>query len=59
MTKLFTHNVFKHFSKTLISLISILQAVKSAIKNTWKIPVRIRKFTDRTSTNQNAGLLNI
>ena len=26
------------FSKTLISLISILQAVKSGIKNTWKNP---------------------
>ena len=42
----FTHKVFKHISKTLISLMSILQAVKSAIKNTGKSPVRIWKFTD-------------
>ena len=37
-TLLFTHKVFKHISKTLISLISILQAVKNAIKNTGKKP---------------------
>ena len=70
MTKLyfFTRKVFKHISKTLISLISLLQAVKSAIKNTGKKPgpnteilrttVRIRIPTDRTSTNQNAGFFN-
>ena len=33
-TLFFTHKVFKHISNTLILLISILQAVKSAIKNT-------------------------
>ena len=68
MTKLyfFTHKVFKHISKTLISLISILQAVKSANKTDilGKNPVRIRKFrttvrirvfTDRASTNQSEG----
>ena len=36
--RFFTHKVFKHISKILISLISILQAVKSAIKNTGKKP---------------------
>ena len=34
----FKHKVFKHISKTLITLISILQAVKSVIKNTGKKP---------------------
>ena len=34
----FTHKVFKHISKALISLINILQAVKSVIKNTGKMP---------------------
>ena len=36
--RFFTRKVFKHISKILISLISILQAVKSAIKNTGKKP---------------------
>ena len=37
-TLFFTHKVFKYITKTLISLISILQAVKSAIKTTGKKP---------------------
>ena len=37
-TLFFTHKVFKHISETLVSLISILQAVKSVIKNTGKKP---------------------
>ena len=37
-TLFFTHKVFKHISETLISLVSILQAVKSAIKNTGETP---------------------
>ena len=37
-TLFFTHKVFKHIRKTLISLISILQAVKNTIKNTGKKP---------------------
>ena len=39
MTNLyFLHKVFKPISETLISLISILQAVKSALKNTGEKP---------------------
>ena len=39
MTNLyFLHKVFKPISKTLISLINILQAVKSALKNTGEKP---------------------
>ena len=37
-TLFFKHKVFKHISKTSISLISTLQAVKGAIKNTGKKP---------------------
>ena len=37
-TLFFTHKVLKHISKTSISLISLLQAVKSAIQNTVKKP---------------------
>ena len=35
-TLFFTHKVFKHINKILISLISMLEAVKSALKNTGK-----------------------
>ena len=45
-TLFFTHKVFKHISKTLISLICILQAEKMQLKTLGKSPARIRKFTD-------------
>ena len=49
-TLIFTHKIFKHISKTFISLISILQAVKSVIKNTGKKPGLIMRLIFNLTT---------